>query len=187
MFLYLRISCKDKRVLKKFLRFFIKKKSLPIFLKSFSKHEMRKVVTVLKSPHVNKTAQEQFEYRVYSKSFLIYSCSSPFLFSLVLKRLRNVGFPGLDFKIKGVLSENKIHKYILRTVSPDNITVKTLNSDWLFIQKKKLKKVQYKKNYNFKRSFSKKYLQFFDLHGEICLQKIFKDIYLSLCIFSSVG
>jgi ribosomal protein S10 len=73
MFFYLKISCKDEKILKKFIKFFFKIKSLPIFVKPFPKSKKRKFVTVLKSPHVNKTAQEQFEYRFFSKHFLVFS------------------------------------------------------------------------------------------------------------------
>lgn len=168
MFFHLKISCKDKRILKKFLRFLTKIKPLPIFLKSFSKQEKRKFITVLKSPHVNKTAQEQFEYRLYSKHFLIYSFKS-FTFFLLLKKLKNLSFPGLDLKVKGLLGKNKAYKHTLQTVNPDNIILKNTHS--LYLKKNKRKKVQYEKDDS--SLFYKKYLQLFDLYGEICLKKVF--------------
>ena len=42
--------------------------------------------TVLKSPHVNKTAQEQFEIRKYEKYIELYSYSNIFLF-FIIKRI----------------------------------------------------------------------------------------------------
>ncbi len=180
MFCYLKVSCKDKRILKKFLCFFTKIKFLPFFLKSFSKHGKRKVITVLKSPHVNKTAQEQFEYRLYSKNFLIYSFK-PFTFFLLLKKLKNLSFPGLNLEVKGLLGKNQ--NQILKITDPDNIILK--NIAFLYLSKRSLKKIQYKKNYNSKHFFCKKYLQLFDLYGEICLKKLFT--HNILCIFSSVG
>lgn len=168
MFFHLKISCKDKRILKKFLRFLTKIKPLPTFLKSFSKQEKRKFITVLKSPHVNKTAQEQFEYRLYSKHFLIYAFK-PFTFFLLLKKLKNLSFPGLDLKVKGILGKNKAYKHTLQIVNPDNIILKNTHS--LHLKKNKRKKVQYEKDDS---SLSyKKYLQLFDLYGEICLKKVF--------------
>lgn len=139
-------------------------------MKSFSKQEKRKFVTVLKSPHVNKTAQEQFEYRLYSKHFLIYSFK-PFTFFLLLKKLKNLSFPGLDLKVKGLLGENKAYKHRLQTVNPDNIILK--NTHFLYLKKNKLKKVQYEKDDSSKPLSYKKYLQLFDLYGEICLKKVF--------------
>jgi len=170
MFFYLKTSCKDKRILKKFLCFFTKIKSLPIFLKSFSKHEKRKFVTVLKSPHVNKTAQEQFEYRLYSKHFLIHSFK-PLTFFLLLKKVKTLSFPGLKLEVKGFLGKNKLHKHILKVFNPDNIILKSLN--FLDLKKKKLKKTRYKKTCGLEPISSKQYLQLFDLYGEICLKKVF--------------
>nr|YP_009144720.1 ribosomal protein S10 [Pseudo-nitzschia multiseries]AKJ77328.1 ribosomal protein S10 [Pseudo-nitzschia multiseries] len=85
MFFYLKVSCKDKQILKKFTSFFEKIKSLSIFVKPFPKHEKRKFITILKSPHVNKTAQEQFEYRYFSKHFLVFSFKSSIFFLLFEK------------------------------------------------------------------------------------------------------
>ena len=89
MFFYLKVSCKDKRILEKFTKVLMEIKSLPIFIKPFPKHKKRKFITILKSPHVNKTAQEQFEYRFFSKHFLIFSLK-PQIFFLLLN-LVNMG------------------------------------------------------------------------------------------------
>jgi hypothetical protein len=168
MFCYLKIFCKDKKILKKFLGFFTKIKFLPFFLKSFSIHEKRKIVTVLKSPHVNKTAQEQFEYRLYSKNFLIYSFK-PFTFFLFLKKLKNLSFPGLNLEVKGFLGKNP--NQMLQITDPDNIIFKS--PAFLYLSKSSIKKTQYKKNYSSEFFFCKKYLQLFDLYGETCLKKVF--------------
>lgn len=170
MFFYLKISCKDKRILKKFLRFFTKIRFLPLFLKSFSKYEKRKVITVLKSPHVNKTAQEQFEYRLYSKDFLIQSFK-PLTFFVLLKKLKNLSFPGLNLEVKGFLGKNKTQNQVLQIVDPDNITLKS--GTFFYLKKRPLKKISYKKSYSSELFFYKKYLQLFDLYGEICLKKVF--------------
>ena len=91
MFFYLKISCKDQRILKKFLHFFTKLESFPIVIKSFPKSEKRKFVTVLKSPHVNKTAQEQFEYRYYSRHLLVRSFK-PLTFFFIFKEAKKLKF-----------------------------------------------------------------------------------------------
>ena len=101
MFFYLKVSCKDKRILEKFVKVFTKIKSLPIFIKPFPKHKRRKFITILKSPHVNKTAQEQFEYRFFSKHFLVFSPKSRTLFVL-LKKLKNLSFSGIKLEVKGM-------------------------------------------------------------------------------------
>ena len=40
---------------------------------SFKKVVKKKVITVLKSPHVNKRAQEQFEFRFYRAQISLFS------------------------------------------------------------------------------------------------------------------
>jgi ribosomal protein S10 len=160
MFFYLKISCKDKRILKNFLRFFAKLESLPVFVKPLPKHRKRKFVTVLKSPHVNKTAQEQFEYRLYSKHFLI-SSFKPFTFFLLLKKLKNLSFSGINMEVKGFLENPKMQKHVLRVVNPDN----------LLLNKKRFKQISKSPDSDF--LLHKKYVQLFDLYGEICLKKSF--------------
>jgi len=175
MFFYLKISCKDKRILKKFLYFFKKLEFFPVLLKSFPKSEKRKFVTVLKSPHVNKTAQEQFEYRYYSRHFFIRSFK-PLTFFLFLKKLKNLSFPGINFEVKSFINRNKSHKHVLQIISPDNITFKKVQSH----QKKRVKQdlaqatsVLFSKSEKPFLVLSKKYMQLFDLYGEVCLKKVF--------------
>merc|ERR1712078_546586 len=118
MFFYLKVSCKDKRILKKFVNFFTKLKSFPIFIKPFPKREKRKFVTVLKSPHVNKTAQEQFEYRFFFKDFLVFS-SKPSIFLLFLKKLKNFSFSGIKIEVQGLFEKKRIAKHVLKLINPD--------------------------------------------------------------------
>jgi ribosomal protein S10 len=85
MFLYFKVSSKDNKILKKFLRFLLKLNILPVAIKHIPKQQKRKFVTILKSPHINKTAQEQFEFRYYSKEFVINSVK-PLTFFLIIKQ-----------------------------------------------------------------------------------------------------
>lgn len=172
MFFYLKISSKDKRVLKKFLHFLTKMNFFHIFLKSFPKNEKRKFVTVLKSPHVNKTAQEQFEFRFYSKHLLIHSFK-PLTFLLLLKKVKNLSFSGLNLEVKGFVEKNKMYKHTLKVINPDNIILNS--SESLNLSKKHSNKSlkQAVKNYNPNFSSCRKYIQLFDLYGEICLTEIF--------------
>ena len=105
----------------------------------------RDVITVLKSPHVNKTAQEQFEYRLYSKKILINSFK-PSIFLLVLKKIKSFSFPGISLKVIGVCNKsNKLSK-TLRLFAPRNLYLS-----------------------NSSKCFSK-YIQLFDGQGEIILK-----------------
>jgi hypothetical protein len=165
MFLYLKISCKDETILKKFTCFFQRLDLVPVSLKSFSKQKKQKFITVLKSPHVNKTAQEQFEYRFYSKDFLIRSFK-PLTFFLLLKNLKAQSFPGVKLKVQGLLEKNSFYKYTLQIVTPDNLY---LSENKMSSRNLKTISTVSKSQYQ----FVKKYLQLFDLYGEISLKKFF--------------
>jgi len=165
MFLYFKISCKEKKTLKKFTHFFQRLDFLPISLKLFSKQKKQKFVTVLKSPHVNKTAQEQFEYRFYSKDFLVRSFKPLTLF-LLLKKLKNQSFLGINLKVEGLFDKNSFYRYILRIVTPDNLCLG--NSK---MSGRSLKTISMVSRPNYR--FVKRYVQLFDLHGEICLKNFF--------------
>ena len=146
-------------------------KSLPIFVKPFPKHEKRKFVTILKSPHVNKTAQEQFEYRFFSKHFLVFSLK-PKIFFLLLKKLKNLSFSGIKLEVKGVFEKNITNKYILKLINPDNVVLQKP-----YLVQKTFKKDKTKNNIS-KLSInnldlSKKYIQLFDSYGELYLKNTF--------------
>jgi ribosomal protein S10 len=166
------MSCKDKRILKKFLHFLTKINFLSISLKSFPKNKKRKFVTVLKSPHVNKTAQEQFEFRLYSKHLLIHSFK-PLTFLLFLKKLNSLSFTGLNLEVKSFIANPRMYKHTLKVVNPDNIILN--NSKTLNLRKKHFNKnsKQVAKNCNSNFSLCRNYIQLFDLYGEICLTKVF--------------
>ena len=174
MFFHLKVSSKDKKVLKNFGRFLSKLKTTSNSLKSFSKQNVRKFVTILKSPHVNKTAQEQFEFRFYTKEFLINSFK-PLTFLLILKKINNTSFSGIDLKVKSLVQENK--KKNLTALDPDNINLNTV-SNYGLSQKKKLNNKSFlEKNvrkFSQNSSSSKRYIQLFDCYGEMSLKNNFQ-------------
>jgi len=157
MFLYFKISSKDSQVLEKFSKFILRLEKFPIIIKCFSKSKKRKFITILKSPHVNKTAQEQFEFKYYSKEFLVDSLK-PLTFFLVIKKIKNLSFPGIRLEVKGLLNSNKKTKSTLKLTNPDQII---LNKNGVKIKDVPLSQL--------------KYLQLFDCYGESYL----KDLFLS--------
>ena len=120
MFFQLQVLAKDKKVLELFIIFFLNLQKTSSAWKIIFNSKKRDVVTVLKSPHVNKTAQEQFEYRIYSKKILINSFK-PSIFLLVLKKIKSFSFPGITLKVIGVC--NKSNKLIktLELFAPKNL------------------------------------------------------------------
>jgi len=157
MFLYFKISSKDSQVLEKFFQFILKLEKFPMVVKCFSKYKKRKFITILKSPHVNKTAQEQFEFKYYSKEFLVDSLK-PLTFFLIIKKIKNLSFPGIRLEVKGLLNSNKKSKSTLKLINPDQII---LNKAGVKIKNIPLSQL--------------KYLQLFDCYGESYL----KDLFLS--------
>jgi len=64
----------------------------------------QKIFTLLKSPHINKTAREQIGYTLYEKHLLIYT-KQPNLLSMIFKKLNTNSVFDLSIKIK--ISQNK--------------------------------------------------------------------------------
>lgn len=158
MRIFIKVSCKNDQVLNNLAKFFKKLELLPTIIKHSSKQKKKKFLTVLKSPHVNKTAQEQFEFRFYNKEFLFESIK-PLTIFIVLKKLKALSFPGVQFKTKSLInSVKKKNRNIPNILDPDNIV---LNSNSLAISQKKC-------------------LQLFDCYGEVCLKNLFYLKYKSI-------
>ena len=153
MFFQLQIVSKDKQVLKKFLHFLLKLQKISSTWNIISNFNKKDVITVLKSPHVNKTPQEPFEYRIYSKKILITSFK-PLIFLLTLKKLKKLSFSGILLKVTKLSNNSKMVNRILYLLTPGNIVLKKV------VNKRKLKDYL---------GFSK-YIQLFDCYGEILLK-----------------
>ena len=113
MFVIIDIYSKNHSSLSLFLNYFLNNKittklQVIVFKTTTSQPLQKKVFTVLKSPHVNKTAQEQFEYRMYKKRLKCFIPQFP-LFLAHFKRLRFNMFSDINFKIK-IISNNKAKK-----------------------------------------------------------------------------
>lgn len=144
----------------KFLSFFSKLSFLSYTITPLSNYNQKKFITVLKSPHVNKTAQEQFEFRYYNCQCLVFS-PKPLLFMLVLKRLFRFTFLGLRLELKVLLIPNNCKKKI---IDPDIFLMQT--------RKNKILNVENKNNAELVKSEKiVKYIQTFDMFGEAQLRE----------------
>ena len=117
MFVIIEIYSKNYKSLKNFLLFFnnenlLKKLKISILKNKIKNPMKKKVITVLKSPHVNKTAQEKFEYRIYKNKI---KCFTPQILLLLtfLKKLRFSFLSDINFKLI-LNSNNKIEKKNLK-------------------------------------------------------------------------
>jgi ribosomal protein S10 len=165
MVFFIKISSKNKATLQLFLMFISKLENNNLLLKYFPKQKIKKFITVLKSPHVNKSAQEQFEFRVYTKKLRV---SSPqhLKFLYFLKKSQTTIFPFINLKLEGIYSVKSQLNLISSRLDPNK-----LNSS--FFTKSKFKK-NMKKQY-FRKSLIK-YFNLLDCYGEYRIKKLINQI-----------
>ena len=153
MFFKIQIISKDKQKLKKFQCFLLKLQKFSSTWNVVSSFNSKEVITVLKSPHINKTAQEQFEYKIYKKIILINSFK-PLGLIFLLKKIKGSSFPGISLKITKLYNNFIASKKILTIFTPHNVIFK--NSRY------QIYKIVYPNFY--------KYIKLFDGYGEILLK-----------------
>lgn len=130
-------------------KYFIKK--INGFLNCFQQKQKQKVFTTLKSPHVHKTAQEQIEYRVFSKQINIFSFQI-LKFLIFIKQIQIKICSDIKIHIKFILNNRIVLKNKLILLNPNNYKIKQY-----FLKKKTL-------------IF---YLKLFDVFGELNFNKLF--------------
>lgn len=146
-------ASKNKNSIRKFVRFFnvtMRRVKLKTKKKFFIKKERKKFMTILTSPHVNKSAQEQFEIRTFSVQLRIETMQS-FKFLVLVKRIGNQLFP--DTRIKLSLGLNQVKQ--------DSLKKKLFNLDNFRVRKLKptdnqntgLEKIGFPSSTNFTRLF----------------------------------
>ena len=84
----------------------------------------KKRLTVLKSPHVNKKAQEQFEFRLFKKQFSI-EVTKIFKYLVFLKRLNYKLFSDIHIRLKRVVRNKSIIKSGLKIFDPNYCKLNT--------------------------------------------------------------
>jgi len=162
------IISKNKNSLKNFFIFFNQ------ILKNFNKikkylkkkHEV-KILTILKSPHVNKTAQEQFETRLYISQIVIYYSPKNLQLLIFLKKFKIFLFPDIKIKIKFYINKSSIKKTQSELLNPNNFQLnffeQQLKNQTLKNTKYYKTKQYYKKMTMLKRTEA--LLKIFDTYG----------------------
>ena len=110
----LTIYSKNKESIDNFLKFLkniLKTQHIQIIKKLLKKKKIKKKISILKSPHVNKTAQEQFEYVYYFITISFYSWEIKKYF-ILLKKSKNQLFPDIHIQIKAKTFCSKKNKLI---------------------------------------------------------------------------
>lgn len=171
---YLIVQSKNKQSIKKFSLFLIETLTIEFkaIIKLIRKKKNKKILTLLKSPHGNKTAQEQFESRLYSHKYVIYS---PYLFkyALFLKKTHKELFP--DVRVKWIWHRSsQIGK---------SVQSQLFNLDYFYMIQVNNKKITQETSFFDLRKLSienpkssvleniTRYLKILDIYGELCLNK----------------
>lgn len=161
------ILFKNKTDLLKFYLFFHKDITFNSnVLKKYKKKKIKKSgFTILKSPHVNKKAQDQFENRFFKKEIFLYNLKV-FKYLIFLKKISFSLFSNVHLKIKQTLGYKYFKKVGLTIFNLNNVKVCKYNSFKVSnlnklkqVKNKKLKRITLKKANNF--------LKIFDLYGEV--------------------
>merc|ERR1712194_334198 len=115
-----------------------------------NKKKTKNKFTVLKSPHVNKKAREQFEIRNYTKILNIYSYQT-LLLLFVIKRIKVSSFSEVELKIDLKYNLAQLQKHLKSNFNLNNS----------FLNKLNLKGNRYEIN-----GSTKNYLKRLDVFGE---------------------
>ena len=111
MKLILKISSKNLYSLKLFnyllIKSFLKNNNLQYYFKLLLKKKKLNFFSLLKSPHVNKTAQSQFETRTFNRTIIFNnSISKIILILLIIKSIYSGSFPEIKLTISFDYSTN---------------------------------------------------------------------------------
>ena len=136
--------------------------------KHFKKKTKRRIITILKSPHVNKKAQEQFESHMFSRQLSSYSFNK-FKNLFFLKNIKEKILSDLKLKIKLSLNKKKEKSLEISMFHPNNFKIRN------YIKKLNQSVELNKKRANNLTQFSNKQMQtlnmlkVFDIYGELII------------------
>ena len=122
MVIIINISSKSYNSLSTFVKKFLNKKFMSklkiVVKKSKSVNPTKSILyTVLKSPHVNKTAQEQFVSKTFNVQFELF-LYQPHLFFLFFKIIKNTLISDISINYKIVINKTMFKKKIKTILNP---------------------------------------------------------------------
>lgn len=140
MFINLKIRSKNKVSLIQFLQFFLlvngyKNLGLQTDFKFINNLKQKKIITVLKSPHVNKKSQEQFEFNLKSKQVCLKS-KQVFKLIVLIKKLQKVTNFDIKILVKFVFNSNAF--IVTKKIHPKKYQIKKCKIKYLYLLKKYL-------------------------------------------------
>jgi len=111
---HLTIVSKNKKSIEKSINFLtknLKLLKLNVISKNNSGKPKIKRMSVLKSPHVNKKAQEQFEFRLFLTK-LIVETTQNFKILTLIKKIKNIVFSDVKIKITTIIKTKKTNPLV---------------------------------------------------------------------------
>ena len=183
---------KNKKSLYNLTKFFYwKSKNLYLLNKNFTSDIKKQTTTILKSPHVNKVAQEKFQKNTYSQNINLYV---PYTFKLLrfVKTINSNRFLDVKIKIKLLINntlKNIKYKIVFNPISSninklEKLKIKNFISKIRYRNKIKLKD----KSFNFIADrlstskfiliFSKKFLLNFKIRKLLLKCNVNVDLYI---------
>lgn len=156
----LKLYSKDKKSLKRFIKLLkqINKKWKNSTFVLKNKIKKRKRITILKSPHVNKKAQTQFQSITYS-TLIKYSSWEMKKNYILLKKIRNNLFPDIKIKIEQIIFVKNTKYLIKNQFLPKKICYYNSTKTFSYKQKEKQKLLTPNRQIEKKNILLKKTLQ----------------------------
>ena len=158
------LKSKNLSSIKFFMRFFryvLCRLNIVYTLRTYVRPTLKKRFTVLKSPHVNKCAQEHFEFSLYSYQITVFSHNYPLLLTLIKYSKGSTLFSDIRFKIKINVNILRHQNQLIQELNPNNFfLLNYLNSREI---------IQNNSSYLSNISY---YLMLFDIYGSLKLSQI---------------
>lgn len=158
-FYQITITSKNKHSLKNYFKFIIGNIKNFNLLNKFSQKKTKRIFfTMLKSPHVHKKAQEQFEFTHFSKQITI-STQTNLKFLTFLKKIKTNLFSDVNIKIKFQLNKKLQNNFQKKFFNPNYFKLNCFNNknekkNYLLTKLQKIVKISdiygelYQKNFN---------------------------------------
>jgi len=131
-------------------------------VKYFQKKANTKIITVLKSPHVNKKSQEQFETTTFKKHFKI-TIQNDWKLLCFFRKVSHCMCSDINIKVKQLFKSKCFLKKKINTINLENFKIKMHYNSMIKVRNLKFQKKLnlYKKNTMLNLIISKKTNQLF--------------------------
>lgn len=165
-FLNLHVKSKNRKSINNFTIFYFKILNLNSIKKIKSKKKKHTILTILKSPHVNKKAQEQFEIIFFSKQLTIFNANL-FKSSISYKKIKTNLFPDVKIKVCCKIDKKRENTFIFKLLDFDKCKIPNfVYHACLKLQDKKILTFNnFKEKINMKKQ-TNQYLKLTSCYGE---------------------